>query len=200
MRRFPTARTPFARGVLGVCAAWLLLLYAASAQAQGSAPRAGADDALRAAKSAAQAPVKDGVDDVEDEEGESESVGARGARQAPAVDPAHVLRTARLVYVNSDSVFVNPREVENSLLKRKEFRAWGMAVTRNPSDADLIIEITRKSLTRRFTFTVVDPRTMAVVASGKTRSVLLGKKIPNKIAEKFTNRLRLVRPYPPAGP
>ena len=75
-----------------------------------------------------------------------------------------------------------------------------MSVTRNEAEADLVIQINRKSLTRRFTFTVVDPRTMSVLAGGKTRSVLFGKKIPNKIAEKFTNRLRLVRPYPPVAP
>ncbi|HZI19540.1 MAG TPA: hypothetical protein VEY09_13195 [Pyrinomonadaceae bacterium] len=36
---------------------------------------------------------------------------------------------------------------------------------------------------------------MLVVTSGKTRSVLLGKNIPNKIAEKFANRMRAARPY-----
>lgn len=40
---------------------------------------------------------------------------------------------------------------------------------------------------------------MSVVTSGKTRSVLFGKKIPNKIAEKFANRVRAVRPYPPVS-
>jgi len=32
---------------------------------------------------------------------------------------------------------------------------------------------------------------------GKTRSVLFGKKIANKVAEKFATRLKLYRPYPP---
>ena len=104
--------------------------------------------------------------------------------------------TAAAVHVRSLSAFVNAREVEASLLKRKEFRAWGMAITRDEGQADLIIEITRKSLTRRFTFTVLEPRTMTVVTSGKTRSVIFGKKIPNKIAEKFANRVKVYRPYP----
>lgn len=113
-----------------------------------------------------------------------------------AVDPATVLRKARFVFVRSDSAFVSGREVEASLLKRKEFKAWGMVVTRNEARADLVIEITRKPLTRRFTFSVIDPRTSEVVTSGKTRSVLFGKKIPNKIAEKFANRVKAYRPYP----
>jgi hypothetical protein len=113
-----------------------------------------------------------------------------------AADPATVLRKARLVFVRSDSAFVSGREVEDSLRKRKEFQAWGMAVTRDEAQADLILEITRKPLTRRFTFSVIDPRTSGVVTSGKTRSVLFGKKISNKIAEKFANRVKVYRPYP----
>jgi hypothetical protein len=164
------------------------------AKQSGEAPgrTSEADEALRQAKSApASRPVDDDDDDVEADEG--------GPARARAGDPAAVMRTARLVYVRSLSAFVNAREVEDSLRKRKEFRAWGMVITRNEAEADVIIEITRKSLSRRFTFTVVEPRTWAVVTSGKTRSVLFGKKIPNKIAEKFANRFRAVRPYPPAA-
>jgi hypothetical protein len=202
MRKFRTARpsscaarglAPSALVVLVACAAWLLAAGAASAQTP--APRR--DDADAAAR---QARMPTPTVEDEDDEGESADAADTASRTRPAVtDPAAVLRTARLVYVSSDTAFVNAREVEASLLKRKEFRAWGMSVTRNAADADLIIEITRQTLTRRFTFTVVDPRTMAVVTSGKTRSVLFGKKIPNKIAEKFTNRVRVVRPYPPVA-
>lgn len=132
--------------------------------------------------------------DADDEE-ESESVPKEAAR-ARVTDPATILRRARFVYVDSDSAFVNSHEVEDSLLKRKEFRAWGMVVTRNFGEADLVIQITRKAFTRRFTFSVVDPRTNEVLASGKMRSVLFGKKISNKVAEQFANRVRVYRPYP----
>lgn len=137
-------------------------------------------------------------DEEKDDEEESESV-PRGEAvvRARVTDPATVLRKARFIYVRSLSAFVSGREVEDSLRKRKEFQAWGMVITRNDSDADLIIEITRKTFTRRFTFTVLDPRTMEIVASGKTRSVLFGKHIPTKIAEKFANRVKVFRPYPP---
>jgi hypothetical protein len=131
--------------------------------------------------------------DADDEE--SESVPKEVSRPR-VTDPATILRRARFVYVNSDSAFVNAHEVEDSLLKRKEFKAWSMVVTRNISEADLVIEITRKSFTRRFTFTVVDPRTNEVIAAGKMRSVIFGKKIPNKVAEQFANRVRVYRPYP----
>jgi hypothetical protein len=141
------------------------------------------------------APPRQTAPPVADDESESEDDRDEASRPRVA-DPATLLRRARLIYVRSDSVFVDAQEVEASLLKRKEIRAWGMAVTRNETEADLIIEIRRKALTRRFSFAVLDPSTMHVVASGKTRSVLFGKKIPNKIAEKFANRVKVFRPYP----
>jgi hypothetical protein len=162
-----------------------LLCSATSALAQGSPPglrKQGEEQQRRQAARNVQ----------DDDEDDADEAPARPA----AVDPGTVLRKARFVYVHSDSVFVSGSEVEASLLKRKEFKAWGMLITRSKEQADLFIEITRKPLTRRFTFSVIDPRTAEVVASGKTRSVLFGKKIPNKIAEKFANRVKVYRPYP----
>jgi hypothetical protein len=132
-------------------------------------------------------------DEDKDDEGEGDTKEA--ARQY-VTDPATIIRRARFVYVESDSAFVSAHEIEDSLRKRKEFLAWGMVVTRRRSEADLVIEITRKSFSRRFTFTVLDPRTEEVVAGGKMRSVLFGKKIPNKVAEQFANRVKVYRPYP----
>lgn len=132
--------------------------------------------------------------DADERDGEDDE---REEKARPrATDAATLMRTARVILVRSHTAFVSDKEVEDSLRKRKEFRAWGMTVTRSDADADLIIEIERKSFSRRFTFSVLDPRTLLVVTSGKTRSVLFGKKIPNKIAEKFVNRLKTVRPFP----
>ena len=166
----------------------LALLFAAacasSARAQGSPPvlkKQGTEQQQQQ-----QAAQENDDDDDKDEV----------SAPPTAADPATVLRRARFIFVRSGSVFISGREVEDSLRKRKEFRAWGMVITRNEAQADLIIEITRKPLTRRFTFSVLDPRTAEVVTSGKTRSVLFGKKISNKIAEKFANRVKVYRPYP----
>jgi hypothetical protein len=154
--------------------------YASTARAQASPP------VLQKQGSERQQAASDKDDDDDDDEPVA----------PPSADPATVLRKARFVLVRSDSVFVSGKEVEASLIKRKEFKAWGMVITRSEAQADLIIEVTRKPLTRRFTFSIIDPRTAEVVASGKTRSVIFGKKISNKIAEKFANRVKVYRPYP----
>ena len=166
-----------------------LLLAAVCASEAGAQVRA---PALKQQHEERQRAARNSQDDDDDDDDADGEVFATPA----AIDPAVVLRRARLVFVRSDSAFVSGREVEDSLRKRKEFQAWGMIVTRNEAQADLVIEITRKPLTRRFTFSVIDPRTSEVVASGKTRSVLFGKKISNKIAEKFANRVKVYRPYP----
>ena len=168
------------------CFTLALLLSAAcasAARAQGSPP------VLKQRGAEQQQAAQQSRDDEDDDDAEVSPTPA-------AVDPATVIRRARFVFVRSDSAFISGREVEDSLRKRKEFKAWGMVITRNEAQADLIIEITRKPLTRRFTFSVLDPRTSEVVTSGKTRSVLFGKKISNKIAEKFANRVKVYRPYP----
>ena len=140
-------------------------------------------------------PAADDDDDDDDDESVSVSRADASPARMQAADPGTILRKARFIYVHSDSAFVSGQEVEASLQKRKEFKAWGMVVTRSEAQADLVIQITRRPLTRRFTFSVIDPTTMQIVASGKTRSVLFGKKISNKIAEKFANRVKVYRPY-----
>jgi hypothetical protein len=183
-------------------------LCAGTARAQGSAPAMTAgQERRRPRRVESPSPFEGreqgkaeslGREDGEGQSGESESGEDEEERRPRVTDPSAVMRAARSVHVRSLSAFVSAREVEDSLRKRKEVRAWGLAVTRNEAEADLVIEITRKSFSRRYTFTVLDPRTMLVVASGKTRSVVFGKKIANKIAEKFANRMRAARPYPPA--
>lgn len=111
----------------------------------------------------------------------------------PAVtDPATILRSAKLIYVRKKSVYFKAPELENELRKRPEFQRWGLAITRNEADADLIIEVGRKVFTTRFIYTVIDPRTDIVVLSGKLSS--LGGTLATKIAKRFIEQMRDVRP------
>ena len=184
---YPRARTLAARLALSASLLLTFVIFFASA-----ATDAGAQVRLPPPQSqtpSSPPPLAADESESEDDEGD-ERVRPR------ATDPATLMRTARVILVRSHTTFVSDKEVEDSLRKRKEFRAWGMSITRSDADADLIIEIERKAFSRRFTFSVLEPRTLLVVTSGKTRSVLFGKKIPNKIAEKFVNRVKTARPYP----
>jgi hypothetical protein len=184
-----------------VCCALALLstVFSAEARARVCAAETAEQSGRVPPKLQQQTPQTKPTDDDDEDEDEDESESVSQADATPArpqaTDPGTILRKARFIYVRSDSAFVSGQEVEASLQKRKEFKAWGMVITRSEAQADLVIQITRRPLTRRFTFSVINPATMEVVASGKTRSVLFGKKIPNKIAEKFANRVKVYRPY-----
>jgi hypothetical protein len=130
-----------------------------------------------------------------DEEVESESVSTNVRTRPRVTDPMTIMRTARTIFVNSKTVFVKHSEVENALRKRPEFQAWGMVITRDEGQADLVIEIERKVFTKRFVFTVIEPRALVVVTSGKARSVIFGDTIAHKVAEKFVARFKAVRPF-----
>jgi hypothetical protein len=111
---------------------------------------------------------------------------------APVTDPAIILRNAKLIYIRKQSIYFKAPELENELRKRPEFQRWGLAITRNETDADLIIEVGRKVFTTRFIYTVIDPRTNIVVTTGKLSS--LGGTLSTKIAKRFIEQMQRVRP------
>jgi len=88
----------------------------------------------------------------------------------------------RRVFVRSTSIFVRAAVVEDKLLKRPEFQQLGFVITREESDADLILELRHDVLTK-YVFSVVDPANHIVLASGKLSS--LGGTVAGKVAKRF---------------
>ena len=66
-----------------------------------------------------------------------------------------------------------------------------MVISRDETDADLIIEVDRKLFTNRFVYSVIDPHTNRVLLSGKIGS--LGGTVEGQIANGFVNRLQRFR-------
>ncbi|MCA1591521.1 MAG: hypothetical protein LC754_02495 [Acidobacteria bacterium] len=122
--------------------AFMLVAAAATTRAQVRPPHQQTTSQQLAAR---QADESESGDDVQEDEAE---------KRPRATDPATIVRAAHFIAVRSMSDFISQQEVEDSLRKRKEFQAWGMAITRNEGQADLIIEITRKAFTRRLSFTI----------------------------------------------
>lgn len=104
--------------------------------------------------------------------------------------PLQSLRSAKLIYVRSESILVGQSVIETKLRKRKEFQQLGLMITRDLAAADLIIEVKHDILTK-YVFTAVDPRTNVVVASGKLSS--LGGTVAGKVAERFMKQLLKAR-------
>ena len=121
---------------------------------------------------------------------ESYSESVSRSRQPELKDPAEILRSARFIYVRSVSLLVTAEDIENKLRRHPDFQRYGMLITRQEADADLILEV-RRSILTKFVFTAVDPKSLVVVASGKLSS--LGGTVDGKVAKKFMKQLAAAR-------
>ena len=76
------------------------------------------------------------------------------------------------------------------MINRPEFNQLGFAITRDESDADIILEL-RHDLLTKYVFTVVDARTQTVLAGGKVSS--LGGTVAGKVAKRFLKDMAKTR-------
>jgi hypothetical protein len=104
---------------------------------------------------------------------------------------AEVMRLARLLYVRPRSSWFNKEKLERELLKRKEFAELGLEITRNAPNANLILEITRKTFTTRFTCSIIEPSSERIV--GSTTASSLGGEIEPHLAEAIIKQFKTVR-------
>jgi hypothetical protein len=110
--------------------------------------------------------------------------------QEPTPDAKTILRSARTIYVRSTSILVRPPVIESKLRNRSEFQQLGLVITRDPLQADLVLEV-RHDLLTKYVFTAIDTRTNIVVASGKLSS--LGGTVAGKVAKRFMKQVMKAR-------
>jgi hypothetical protein len=103
------------------------------------------------------------------------------------VSPASIVRDARTLYI-APSEHVEKKYLEYKLHKYRELDEWGLMLVAEPSSADLVLTIDKTAL--NYIFTITDPRTSIIVASGKCVAVngrlaaeYLGKEIITKIRD-----------------
>jgi|SRR5690349_16345371 len=104
----------------------------------------------------------------------------------PPPDTKASLRSAKTIYVASSTMLVGQAVIESKLRKRPEFQQYGLVITRNLPDADLVLEVSHDLFTM-FVYTATDPRTNVVVASGKLSS--LGGTVAGKVAKRFMKEM-----------
>lgn len=110
---------------------------------------------------------------------------------------AEALGKARLLYIRPRSSWFNSEKLERELLKRKEFGEMGLEITRSASNADLVLEITRKTFTTRFTCSIIEPATERVLAG--TTASSLGGEIEPHLAEAILKQFKVARSKPVTG-
>ena len=92
----------------------------------------------------------------------------------------------RKVFVRSKALLVKASVVEDKLMKRSEFAEMGLVLTRDPTDADIILEL-RHDLLTKYVYSAVDAHTQVVLAGGKVSS--LGGTVAGKVAKRFLKQL-----------
>ncbi len=105
--------------------------------------------------------------------------------------PDEILRSARSLFVRSRSGFFKGEVFEREILKRSEKEKLELIITRDASEADLIIEVYRKRFSTRFVFSVIEPVTKRVLASDKSSS--LGGDIEPDLANLLIKRFKAAR-------
>ena len=123
------------------------------------------------------------------------SAAAQCPREGNVGDPVAALRCAKLIYVRSSSTLVGSSVVESKLQKRDEFSAMGLAITRDPEAADVILELHHDRFTK-YVYTALDRRTNLVLASGKLSS--LGGTVAGKVAKRFLKQVMQARSTAPS--
>jgi hypothetical protein len=114
--------------------------------------------------------------------------GATSPHAAIPPSPNDVLRSAHTIFIRTKSIYFNPSTLEHALLQHEELQQWGLAVTRNEAEADLVIEVKRKLFTTSFVYSVIDPSRQVVVASGRVNSI--GGTVEGKITHSLMQKLR----------
>ena len=95
----------------------------------------------------------------------------------------------RRVLVHATSLLVRGAVVEDKLLKNAEFKR-SFVITRDLTEADLVLEL-RHDLLTMYVFTVVDARTLRVIAGGKLSS--LGGTVAGKVATRFVKEMNALQ-------
>jgi hypothetical protein len=105
------------------------------------------------------------------------TVGTERTEAAPAT---------RKVFVHSTSLLVGGNVVEEKLLQDSDFKRLGFVITRDPRDADLVLELRHDVLTK-YVFTVIETKTSTVIAGGKLSS--LGGTVAGKVSRRFVKEM-----------
>ena len=117
-------------------------------------------------------------------------------------DPNELLRSARTIFIHSNTSFFNAAQLQNALRKRPEFTAWRLLIVddwETAKLADLDIAVGRPLFTYIFTYIVKDRRTSIVLATGKV-TAFDGNIAAPKLAKRIIENIKTARALPAQDP
>ena len=104
---------------------------------------------------------------------------------------AQLLAAARVLYISPAGAGFDAAKLEAQLVGLKKFHQLGLSLTRDPSSADAIVEVTSSDTGVTLTYTVVDVRTQTVIGGGK-ESAIFGL-APKMVAKDLVGKIEKAR-------
>lgn len=124
----------------------------------------------------------------------SESVTStrRRTTNKPDATPAEILRSARTIYIRPNE-YIDAEYLEYKLDKLPEFQQWNLAITKDYTKANLVLNVHRKAL--NYIFSIVESQSGIVVVKGKV--VAINDLVAAEdISHEIIKRMRNVRARP----
>lgn len=118
---------------------------------------------------------------------------SRGVPAPPREAPAKrvTLATARIILVVSQTAFVKQAEIEKAFFSRKEFEEWGLELTRDARDADVVLEVKRAAFQSNFPYSLIENRTKLVLAAGEVNS--LAGTVAGRVSSQVIEKIKAAR-------
>ncbi|MBO0725709.1 MAG: hypothetical protein J2P52_08935 [Blastocatellia bacterium] len=107
-------------------------------------------------------------------------------------ESSDLLRSARTVFVRSETVYLRPESVENALRDRADFQSLDIAIVKDSRAADLVIDLNRPLFTFDFTYSVTHRQSSTLVASGKV-TAFDGNGAAPKMAKELIKQIQSAR-------
>ena len=113
--------------------------------------------------------VADSIKEKELREAAEEKLAAEKSARIASKSPRALLSTAQTVYVRSDTAYFDSIQLQNELMKNKDFQEWDMAILdfRKGDVADIIIEVDRPLFTFTFTYKITDRANGILLSTGE---------------------------------
>lgn len=146
----------------------LMLLIAVTVNAYAQTSEHNVNVTIKPSRTVEQR-VADSIKEKELREAAEEKLAAEKSARIASKSPRALLSTAQTVYVRSDTSYFDSIQLQNELMKNKDFQAWDMAILdfRKGDVADIIIEVDRPLFTFTFTYKITDRANGILLSTGE---------------------------------
>jgi hypothetical protein len=146
----------------------LMLVVAVSASAFAQTTEQNVNVTIKPAQTVEQR-VADSIKEKQLREAAEEKLAAEKSARIASKSPRALLGSAQTVYIRSDTSYFDSIQLQNEMMKDKDFQGWEMAILdyRKGDVADIIIEVDRPLFTFTFTYKITDRANGILLSSGK---------------------------------